>query len=423
MRASSTPSLLPEPDPAERDRSLRLVARLHDEIAAGDGAIGFDRYMAIALYEPGLGYYASDRRKFGPAGDFVTAPELTPLFGACVADQLAAWLPGIAPCLWEFGAGSGELAAQLLSELEALGFGSVQYRIFELSAALRARQQATIAARVPQALGRVRWLDALPDRFDGIVLANELLDALPVRLFELNQGRVLERVVTRASEAAPARAGLTPGAASPLGLALTSRAADPAFARSVEARLARAGWPAPLVATGYRSELGEQAAAWVASVSERLADGVLLLIDYGFPAAELYHPSRASGSLNCHYRHRSHAEPLWRPGLSDITAHVDFSAVHDAASRAGLSCLGYGSQAAFLLGCGLAQRFTERQSPSDAAGYAQAAQALQMLVSEAEMGELFKVIALSRGVDRAPLKLAGRDRRAALDADGSAACE
>lgn len=421
MRASSTPLQLPEPDPAERDRSLRLVARLHDEIAASHGEIGFDRYMAIALYEPGLGYYASDRRKFGPAGDFVTAPELSPLFGACLADQLAAWLPGVAPCLWEFGAGSGELAVQLLIELEALGFASVQYRIIELSAALRARQRATIAERAPHALDRVQWLDSLPDRFDGIVLANELLDALPVRLFELNQGCVLERVVTRGSEAAQTSAGVAPGEASPFALQLTSRAADPAFVQSVQARLARAGWPQPLAASGYRSELGEQAAAWVASVSERLAEGVLLLIDYGFPAAELYHPSRASGSLNCHYRHRSHAEPLWMPGLSDITAHVDFSAVYDAASQAGLSCLGYGSQAAFLLGCGLAQRFTERQNPSDPAGYAQAAQALQMLVSEAEMGELFKVIAFSRGATRAPLKLAGRDRRAALEAGDSAA--
>ncbi len=436
MPAAPRPDLLPEPDSAERELSERLIRRLHEEIDHAGGAIRFDRFMALALYEPGLGYYAAGRRKFGAQGDFVTAPELTPLFGACVAGQLVRWLPGLEPCIWEFGAGSGELAAQLLTELQALGFGEVQYRIVEVSAELRARQRATLAARLPEALGRVTWLEALPDRIDGIVLANELLDALPVRLFAAERGTLFERMVAAAprtvlAERALADRGHTdPGRTdtgfddslqsdpcSQLpGLAMIERPADEAFASQIQARLAQAGWPDASPSARYCSEIGEQATAWVASIAERLGHAVMLLIDYGFPAAELYHPARATGTLNCHYRHRSHADPLWNPGLCDITAHVDFSAVAQAAANAGLACLGYGSQGAFLLGCGLAERFTERFADADPAARARAAQALQVLVSEAEMGELFKVIALASDPRFEPLMLAGRDRRASLAA-------
>lgn len=395
------PSLLPEPDAEERAVSGRVLARLHDEIDRAGGAIGFDRYMAIALYEPGLGYYASGRRKFGAQGDFVTAPELTPLFGQCVATQLARWLPGLEPCIWEFGAGSGELAVQLLTELDRLGFDRIQYRIVEVSAELRDRQRSRLLERHPGALERVTWLDALPDRIDGIVLANELLDALPVRLFAIDQGGIAERVVRSAPDTLS-------------GLQLVRRPASAGFAAQVQAQLAQAGWSGTLPAAPYESEIGEQASAWVASIAERLRTGVMLLIDYGFPAPEFYHPARASGTLNCHYRHRSHADPLWRPGLCDITAHVDFSAVHQAATQAGLVCLGYGSQAAFLLGCGLAERFAALDVNGDPLARTRAAQALQMLVSEAEMGELFKVIALASSAELEPLLLAGRDRSDSL---------
>lgn len=420
MSMANPQPALPDPDPAEREVSQQVEARVREAIVRAGGAIGFDRYMSIALYEPGMGYYAGGRRKFGAAGDFVTAPELSPLFGACVAAQLVRWLPALAPCIWEFGAGSGALAAQILSELDALGHDTVEYRIIELSAELRARQQATLAATRPQALERVQWRAALPDRIDGIVLANELLDALPVELFALKNGALRERVV----ELAPGPAHdvsrgprhhvdredppLVPG------LRLGSRAPDAAFARRVQARLARAGWPDTPPLGAYHSEIGEQASAWVSSVAERLGTGVMLLIDYGFPAAEFYHPARASGTLNCHYRHRSHADPLWSPGLCDITAHVDFSAVHDAATGAGLNCLGYGAQSAFLLGCGLAELFSQRASSSDPAARIRAAQALQLLVSEAEMGELFKVIAFGSDPAFEPLLLNGRDRRAVL---------
>lgn len=420
MSMANPHAVLPDPDPAEREISARVEARVREAIVSAGGAISFDHYMAIALYEPGLGYYAGGRRKFGAAGDFVTAPELSPLFGACVAVQLARWLPALSPCIWEFGAGSGALAAQVLSELDALGHDTVEYRIIELSAELRARQQATLAASHPRALERVQWLAALPDRIDGIVLANELLDALPVELFSMENGELCERVVERVPGSAHEslrgsrqHAGMD-GAPSASGLRLGTRAPDAAFARRVRARLARAGWPDAPPLGSYHGEIGEQASAWVSSVAERLGAGVMLLIDYGFPAAEFYHPARASGTLNCHYRHRSHADPLWRPGLCDITAHVDFSAVHDAATAAGLTCLGYGAQSAFLLGCGLAELFSQRVSAADPAERIRAAHALQLLVSEAEMGELFKVIALGSDPACEPLLLDGRDRRAVL---------
>lgn len=427
MSMATSQSTLPEPDPGEREVSRQVEARVREAIVRAGGAIGFDEYMAIALYEPGIGYYAGGRRKFGAAGDFVTAPELTPLFGACVAAQVARWLVVAAPCIWEFGAGSGALAAQVLAELDALGHDGVEYRIIELSAELRARQQATLAARHPSALGRVKWLDVLPPRIEGIVLANELLDALPVRLFALEEGAIRERVVLEAPASAPPVAGLALSAAWPAdparlaapgasnGLRLASRSASARFEAAVRARLARAGWPDALPVAAYHSELGEQASAWVSSVAERLGKGVMLLIDYGFPEAEFYHPARASGTLNCHYRHRSHADPLWGPGLCDITAHVDFSAVHDAATAAGLACLGYGSQSAFLLGCGLAEMFSQRSSDAEPAARIRSAQALQLLLSEAEMGELFKVIAFASHPEFEPLLTSGRDRRAVFD--------
>lgn len=367
--------------------------------------------MALALHEPELGYYAAGHRKFGAAGDFVTAPELSPLFGACLATQLERWLAATSPVIWEFGAGSGELAVQLLTELGARGVRPLEYRIVELSAELRARQRERIEARAPQLLERVQWVDLLPERIDGVVIANELLDALPVRLFAIEPEGIFERVVGLAARPAGGE-GPTPSAHGLLELA--RRPADAAFARTVEARLARAAWPDGARPAGYCSEVGEQASAWVSSIAERLGDGAMLLIDYGFPAAELYHPARSAGTLNCHYRHRSHADALWWPGLCDITAHVDFSAVHDAAREAGLACVGYGSQASFLLGCGLAEHFASHQF-ADVADRARAAQALQMLVSEAEMGELFKVIAFARNPTLDALALVGRDRRAVLE--------
>ena len=390
---------LPPPDEDQLAASRALALRISEAVGEAGGWLRFDEWMRRALYEPGLGYYSGGSRKFGAEGDFVTAPEISPLFGECVAAQCAQWFDeGVEPAVLEFGAGSGALAAQVLARLDALGFPGAQYRIVELSGELRERQRETIAARAPQAAARVRWLDALPDRIDGVVLGNELLDAMPVRLFRLEAGAVLERGVS-----------LSRGA-----FELAERPADAAFEAAVRAALDRSGWAAhggwP---DGYCSELGEQAAAWVGSVASRIGRGAMLLLDYGFPRAEYYHPQRAQGTLMCHYRHRAHADPLWMPGLQDITAHVDFGAVRDAALAGGLELLGYASQANFLLNCGLLERFA-RASGGDAIGQARASRAVQKLVSEAEMGELFKAIAFGRGVGGDALGFRRRDRSDSL---------
>ncbi|HRO61886.1 MAG TPA: SAM-dependent methyltransferase [Burkholderiaceae bacterium] len=397
-------SRLPSPDPDQIEASLRLSGRIAAAIEAAGGWIGFDDWMARALYEPGLGYYAGGSRKFGAAGDFVTAPELSPLFGRCVAAQLAQWFgQGAAATVYEFGAGTGALAATVLHSLSAQGFGALRYRIVELSGELRERQRATIAERVPEALARVEWLDALPERIEGVVLGNELLDAMPVRLFRIVEGQVYERGVALGEEAGPAPS-----------FVFADRPADPSFTAAVRSALDAAGWAGqggwP---EGYCSELGEQAAAWVESVGRRLVRGALLLIDYGFPCAEFYHPQRDQGTLICHYRHRAHHDPLWLPGGQDISAHVDFSAVDEAARRAGLEPLGYCSQAGFLIGCGLLE-LAGSLPRDDAIDWARQASALQQLMSEAEMGELVKAIAYGRRLPDDAIGFARRDRRDSL---------
>lgn len=416
---------LPPPDADQLATSQQLGARIAAEIDAAGGWIGFDRWMARTLYEPGLGYYSGGSRKFGAAGDFVTAPELSPLFGQCMAVQLAQWFEQGAPqTIFEFGAGTGSLAATILESLSGAGLDEVAYRFVDLSGELRGRQRETLAARVPHALERVEWLDALPDRIEGIVLGNELLDAMPVRLFRLLGEQVLERGVARAriDEAGSDKSG-EPGP--PNQFVFSDRPADPSFSAAVRTTLhdsgwaAQGGWP-----DGYVSELGEQAAAWVETVSQRLAHGALLLLDYGFPRAEFFHPQRAEGTLMCHYRHHGHGDPFWLPGLQDITGHIDFSAVSTAARAGGLEPLGYCSQASFLIDCGIAQ-FALREPQHDVLRWASQASALQRLLSEAEMGELFKAIAFARGIPDEAIGFARGDRRGALQSaprDDSSRC-
>lgn len=391
------PARLPEPSADARAASHELAQVVRDAIDAADGWIGFDRYMQLALYEPRLGYYAGASRKFGADGDFVTAPEISPLFGRCVAAQCAQWLVHADGHVVEFGAGSGALAAQVLAALHASDIAPARYSIVELSADLRQRQHLTLAGQVPGLLERVQWLDALPERIDGVVLANEVLDAMPTRLFRWQQGEVYERGVgaSRDGEA----------------LAWVDRPAEAAFADRVRARLLEAwGTEAP---DHYVSEISEQAEAWVETVGARLAHGAMLLIDYGFPRGEFFHPQRAAGTLQCHFRHRVHTDPFLWPGLQDITSHVDFTAVRQAASRAGLELLGYASQARFLIDCGLLEFFSAVPR-SDLRGWTRQAQAVQQMLSEAEMGELFKAIAFGRGVPDDALGFATGDRRRVL---------
>ncbi len=362
---------LPPPQSVAQAHSDALRALIGREITAAGGWIPFEHYMTLALYAPGLGYYAAGSRKLGAwadGGDFVTAPELTPLFAQALAAQLAPLLQQSAPEILEFGAGSGALAHDLLAALQARGVTDVRYAIVEVSPDLRARQQQRLAG------WPVRWLDALPAVFSGVMLANEVLDVLPVQVFVKTADGVAERGVT-----------LRDGA-----LAYADRPADDRLRAAVEAIEAACGELPP----GYASEVCPQAQAWMTSVAACLQRGALIVIDYGFPRREFYHPQRLMGTLMCHYRHHAHADPLWLPGLNDITAHVDFTAAAQAAHEAGLDVLGYTSQAHFLINCGLLERLAD--APPAARG------AVQRLLSEAEMGELFKVLAVGRGLD-APL--------------------
>jgi SAM-dependent MidA family methyltransferase len=352
--------------------------------------------MELALYAPGLGYYSGGSRKFGVEGDFLTAPELTPLFGRALARQVAQVLAASSPRVIEAGAGSGRLAADLLPALAALGCAPERYQILELSGELRARQQATLAEKAPEFADRIEWLDELPQRFSGCLIGNEVLDAMPTHALrwsdESSQPGVLERGVVLAGGR----------------LAFAER---PASGALLEAALALP------VAAPYRGEISLAARSWISELAGRLEQGAMLLIDYGLPRHELYHPERDGSSLRCHYRHRVHDDPLWFPGLSDITSHVDFTAVAEAAFDAGLEILGYISQANFLINCGIGDLLAGGRVGDDgtvAATDLRARGAVNVLISPNEMGELFKVIALGRGVPGPLLGFARGDRVHAL---------
>ncbi|MBL8471318.1 MAG: SAM-dependent methyltransferase [Rhodocyclaceae bacterium] len=380
---------LPEPDAAAREHCARLVAHIQDEIRRDAGWIGFARYMELALYAPGLGYYSGGAQKFGSGGDFITAPELSPLFGACIARQAQQIMQASAPAILEVGAGSGALACDLLAALAAAGQAPEQYAILELSGELRARQAARIARAVPELAERVVWLDRLPDAWRGLIVGNELLDAMPVQLVHWTADGICERGVTTAADGR---------------FAWADRPAQGAVAAAAQALPAE---------PPYLSEIALAARAWVAAWGERLQSGALLLIDYGFPRHEYYHPQRHQGTLMCHYRHRAHTDPFHLPGLTDITAHVDFTALAEAAHAAGLTLAGYTSQAAFLLNCGLTDVLAQAPDHSGSE-WTRSAAAANKLISPSEMGELFKVIAFSRGMPDELCGFARGDRRHAL---------
>lgn len=381
MTFSTESGALPQPGADALAVSRELEHLIHAEIAAAGGWISFARYMELALYAPGLGYYSAGSRKLGAAGDFVTAPELSPLFGRSLARQLAELLAQGVPDIVELGAGSGILAATLLRELDALGQPPRRYRILDLSADLRQRQQALLQAQAPQWLDRVDWLDRLPDRLEAVVIGNEVFDALPVH-----------------------RVRRTGGALQELGVGDDSgrfcwheRPADDTL---------RTATPADLP-DDYETEISLASPALLRDLGRRLGRGALLFIDYGFPAREFFHPQRNRGTLMCHYRHRVHEDPFLWPGLQDITAHVDFSAL--AAARHGLDLLGYCGQAQFLINCGITGLLAEIPA-AEAARYAPVAAQAQKLLSPAEMGELFKVIAFGRGVSAPLLGFSRGDR-------------
>ncbi|MDR0528053.1 MAG: SAM-dependent methyltransferase [Zoogloeaceae bacterium] len=379
----------PHPEIAAQSDALRRVIRAR--IHAKGGWIPFAEYMQLALYEAGLGYYAAGAQKFGGAGDFVTAPELSPLFAQTLARQAAEIITalrrdGKAPEILEAGAGSGRLAADLLLTLEEWDALPERYAILEVSAELIARQKETLAQAAPRLVSRVVWRSGLPQRMNGLVLANELLDAMPCHCFVWPEGArittanpILERGVALDKKDS---------------FVWQSRAAAGAAgekARTLTEKITQSGETLP---SGYTSELSLAAPAWTAAWGGILEQGVLLLFDYGFPRREYYAPERREGTLLCHYRHRAHDDPFFLPGGQDITAHVDFSALIEAAHPAGLDLLGYTTQARFLLNCGLLD-FLAAQTPGTRA-YAQSAAAAHTLIEPQEMGEIFKVMALGK---------------------------
>ena len=386
---------LPALTPDEAGHSARLEARVREEISRSGGWISFARYMQLALYEPGLGYYSAGARKLGAAGDFVTAPEVAPVFSRCVAVQCEEVLRSLGGGnVLELGAGSGVMAAELLGELARRDCLPGRYWILDVSADLRERQRATLAAAVPQLLDRVEWLDRLPEDFTGIVVANEVLDALPVERFVVRGGVVNALGVT-----------------SQLGrLEWSETRAATALAdtvRNVE-RDAGHAWP-----EGYASEINPGLADWLASIAAPVRRGVLLFVDYGLPRREFYAVERSDGTLLCHFRHRFHDDPFTRLGLQDITAWVDFTAVAEAAQAAGLEVAGYTTQTHFLIGCGLGE-FVADVSGLDVVSRVNLSRQAMVLTLPGEMGERFKAIALVKGYDSPLRGFAVRDLRHTL---------
>ena len=365
---------LPAADPDARAHSAALQSLIAHEIAAAGGWISFARYMELVLYAPGLGYYSAGAQKLGPDGDFTTAPEISRLFGRTLARYFAETLSEHAPDILELGAGSGKLARDVLDELDRLGRSPRRYWILEPSASLRARQRELLAGHSP----RVEWLDALPSEFAGVIFGNEVLDALPVELVHWYPDRTSRRGVE-----------LEHGALKFAERLITEGALND------QADVIRGELGGYLERGDYRSEIGLAAQALTRSLASILKRGLLLWIDYGFERPAFYHPQRRDGTLMCHYRHHAHGDPFYLPGLQDITAHVDFSAIDAAARAGGLDAALYTTQARFLLANGILELLAETDA-NDAVRYLPLANQVSRLTSPAEMGELFKVIAWTR---------------------------
>jgi len=378
-QSASDSKELPLPNEIAQAHSERLIALIKSELDKDAGAISFQRYMELALYAPGLGYYAAGSLKFGEEGDFITAPEISPLFSRSLANAI---LPALNDdeIILEVGAGRGCMAADILLYLKQQDKLPKAYWILELSADLRERQQEMIAKNIPEFLDKVKWLDELPDAFSGVVVANELLDAMPVHLFQKKENDINEINVVWQNDHFAFQFN------SSFDQRLVQRV------KNIETELATE------FDSGYLSEINFAAEDWLKSIAERLQSGVIILIDYGFPQHEYYHRQRNQGTLMCHYRHRTHPDAFVYPGLQDITAHVDFTAMADAALESGMSVLGYTNQANFLMGAGILslaglENQAETQQQLDMAAQ------VKKLTLPHEMGELFKVIGFSKNCD------------------------
>ena len=390
-----TGNSLPAPDSASRAHSERVATFIRERISEAGGAISFAEYMHHALYAAGLGYYAAGATKFGEAGDFVTAPEVSHLFGRILARQCAGVMAGLdRPSVLEIGAGSGRLAVDILQKLDELDALPDRYSILEVSADLRARQAALIREAVPALAERVDWLDHLPESHSGVIIANEVLDALPVERFSKDSGHVHQHCVSYEGDRFTVRTQVAPEM-------LTGAVAV------IENHLGRE------LPDGYVSEICLAAPGWITDVAASLQHGMVFLFDYGLSRREYYAPDRSGGWLRCHFRHHAHNDPLVLPGIQDITAWVDFTGIAAAAVDAGLEIAGYASQAQFLMHGGLDEE-TAGLADLDLEEQLKLSGQIKLLTLPGEMGENFKCLGLKRGALAAPDVFAGADRTASL---------
>jgi SAM-dependent MidA family methyltransferase len=367
-------------DPVAEAHGRRLADLIRTEAWASGGLLPFDRFMELALYAPGLGYYVAGARKLGPGGDFVTAPEISALFGRCIARQCSEVLDALGGGdILELGAGTGALAADLLLGLASEDRLPRRYLILEPSGDLRQRQQALLGERVPGLMGRVEWIDDLPRRLDGVLLANEVADAMPVHRFLVRDDGSVAEIFVRPSGDSWEEVADEPE--------------SPGLADAVAA-LQRDGLA---TAPGYVSEINLRLGPWVAALAAAMGRALALLIDYGYPRSEYYHRQRRAGTLMCHYGHRVHGDPYLHVGLQDITAHVDFTLLAAAGRSAGLEVAGFATQAHFLMGCGLERLLAEAAGDPDGLDLMLGA---KQLVMPSGMGERFRVLGLSKGVAR-----------------------
>jgi SAM-dependent MidA family methyltransferase len=375
---------LPIPSPEAQKHSQQLVELIQNKIRSEGGWIDFATYMHMALYTAGLGYYSAGSQKFGKGGDFVTAPEISSLFGQTLANQAAQVLEITKGDILELGAGTGKLAADILLQLNKWDCLPKHYYILEVSDHLRQVQREQLRNKLPKdVFSKVTWLNTLPSELSGIIIGNEVLDAIPVHLVVRKETGWYERVVTLANqELEPSQQFAW----------MDVPLKEPVLLRTAEALQLQ---------EGYLTELNPSANGLIASLAGVLKQGMLLMVDYGFSATEYYHTQRHQGTLMCHYQQLAHPDPLIYVGLQDITAHVDFTAIAQTGVDHGLQLAGYCSQAQFLMNSGILDAMTQ-VSPTDVANYAPLAAAVQKLLSPAEMGDLFKVIALSKNVE-APL--------------------
>ena len=385
----------PQPDTHAAAVSQALLDTIKQEIKAERGAIPFDRYMELVLYAPGLGYYSNGTQKFGSAGDFVTAPEVSSLFGRCIAHSVAKVLASLSGGdLLELGAGSGVMAVDVLRELQALDQLPAHYYILDRSADLRERQRQRFEKDIPEFLPRIVWLDQLPDTpINGVILGNEVADALPVKRFRWSAGKAIELGVSIKDDA----------------LIMTRLLNTDQTLCGMLSGVARScGWP-----DGFESEFSPTLPAWIQSLSACIDQGALLLIDYGCGRAEYYHSQRNRGTLMCHYKHRAHPDPLLFPGLQDITAYVDFTALAYGADAAGLQLAGYCAQAQYLLDNNLEGMLAEIDQ-SEAAVFFKRVSEIKTLTLPGEMGERFKAIAFVKKEAASPGGFTMQDLRSRL---------